>query len=207
MTEQQPGHQERQWFDLELGAIEAKVIELFTMVAEDLPRAVQAGCLTPTSSSAWTRLPRWSPPRGHGRPTSACASCRGLRNGSLSMTAATIWWSARHRSITGRTRAPASANAAGRSRRAVTSCSRTSSRCCCANIACRPPRQGADQGARYPARAGGGAQVASVAPRVRRDHPGRDRGQIMARHAPGIAGQAGRVTRRPDADPYRAPGV
>ena len=32
-------HQERQEFDRELGAIEAKVIELFTMVAEDLPKA------------------------------------------------------------------------------------------------------------------------------------------------------------------------
>ena len=31
--------QERQQFDRELGAIEAKVIELFTMVAEDLPKA------------------------------------------------------------------------------------------------------------------------------------------------------------------------
>ena len=31
--------QERQEFDRELGAIEAKVIELFTMVAEDLPKA------------------------------------------------------------------------------------------------------------------------------------------------------------------------
>ena len=57
---------------------------------------------------------------------------QGTANGSLPITAATIWWSARHRSITGRTRAPASLNAAGRSRRAVTSCSRTSSRCCCA---------------------------------------------------------------------------
>jgi phosphate transport system protein len=42
MTEHQPGHQERQAFDRELGAIEAKVIELFTMVAEDLPRATDA---------------------------------------------------------------------------------------------------------------------------------------------------------------------
>ena len=33
--------QERQDFDLELGAIEAKVIELFTMVAEDVPRATE----------------------------------------------------------------------------------------------------------------------------------------------------------------------
>ena len=31
--------QERQEFDRELGAIEAKVIELFAMVAEDLPKA------------------------------------------------------------------------------------------------------------------------------------------------------------------------
>jgi phosphate transport system protein len=42
MTEHQPGHQERQQFDRELGGIEAKVIELFTMVAEDLPRATDA---------------------------------------------------------------------------------------------------------------------------------------------------------------------
>ena len=42
MTEHQPGRQERQEFDRELGAIEAKVIELFTMVAEDLPRATDA---------------------------------------------------------------------------------------------------------------------------------------------------------------------
>ena len=42
MTEHQPGHRERQEFDRELGAIEAKVIELFTMVAEDLPRATDA---------------------------------------------------------------------------------------------------------------------------------------------------------------------
>jgi len=34
--------QERQEFDRELGAIEAKVIELFTMVAEDLPKATDA---------------------------------------------------------------------------------------------------------------------------------------------------------------------
>jgi phosphate transport system protein len=39
MTEHQPGRQE---FHRELGAIEAKVIELFTMVAEDLPRAADA---------------------------------------------------------------------------------------------------------------------------------------------------------------------
>jgi phosphate transport system protein len=42
MTEHQPGHQERQQFDRELEGIEAKVIELFTMVAEDLPRATDA---------------------------------------------------------------------------------------------------------------------------------------------------------------------
>ena len=42
MTEHQPGRQERQEFDRELGAIEAKVIELFTMVADDLPRATDA---------------------------------------------------------------------------------------------------------------------------------------------------------------------
>jgi phosphate transport system protein len=42
MTEHQPGRQERQELDRELGAIEAKVIELFTMVTEDLPRATDA---------------------------------------------------------------------------------------------------------------------------------------------------------------------
>ena len=42
MTEHQPGRQERQGLDRELGAIEAKVIELFTMVAEDLPQATDA---------------------------------------------------------------------------------------------------------------------------------------------------------------------
>jgi phosphate transport system protein len=42
MTEHQPGRQERQEFDRELGAIEAKVIELFAMVADDLPRATDA---------------------------------------------------------------------------------------------------------------------------------------------------------------------
>jgi len=42
MTEHQPGRQERQEFDRELGAIEAKVIELFTMVAADLPQATDA---------------------------------------------------------------------------------------------------------------------------------------------------------------------
>jgi phosphate transport system protein len=39
MTEHQPGRQE---FHRELGAIEVKVIELFAMVAEDLPRATDA---------------------------------------------------------------------------------------------------------------------------------------------------------------------
>ena len=39
MTENRP---ERQEFDRELGAIEAKVIELFAMVVEDLPRATDA---------------------------------------------------------------------------------------------------------------------------------------------------------------------
>jgi len=33
--------QERQDFDRELGTIEAKVVELFTMVAEDLPKATE----------------------------------------------------------------------------------------------------------------------------------------------------------------------
>src|SRR5437773_1876451 len=42
MTEHQPGRQERREFASELVAIEAKVIELFTMVAEDLPRATDA---------------------------------------------------------------------------------------------------------------------------------------------------------------------
>ena len=42
MTEHQPGRQERQEFDRELGAIEAKVIELFNMVADDLPQATDA---------------------------------------------------------------------------------------------------------------------------------------------------------------------
>jgi phosphate transport system protein len=42
MTEHHPGRRERQAFDRELGAIEAKVIELFAMVAEDLPRATDA---------------------------------------------------------------------------------------------------------------------------------------------------------------------
>ena len=39
MTEHVPGRVERQEFHHELGAIEAKVIELFTMVADDVPRA------------------------------------------------------------------------------------------------------------------------------------------------------------------------
>src|SRR5215471_11539895 len=42
MTEHQEGRKERQEFDRELGDIEAKVIELFNMVAEDLPRATDA---------------------------------------------------------------------------------------------------------------------------------------------------------------------
>src|SRR5215831_12845761 len=42
MTEHQAGRQERQEFHHELEAIDAKVIELFTMVAEDLPRATDA---------------------------------------------------------------------------------------------------------------------------------------------------------------------
>jgi phosphate transport system protein len=42
MTEHQAGRQERQEFHRELEAIDAKVIELFTMVAEDLPRATDA---------------------------------------------------------------------------------------------------------------------------------------------------------------------
>ena len=42
MTEHQPGRQERREFARELVAIEAKVIELFTMVADDLPRATDA---------------------------------------------------------------------------------------------------------------------------------------------------------------------
>jgi phosphate transport system protein len=42
MTEHQAGRRERQEFDRELGAIEAKVVELFNMVAEDLPRATDA---------------------------------------------------------------------------------------------------------------------------------------------------------------------
>jgi phosphate transport system protein len=42
MTEHLPGRQERQEFHHEIGAIDAKVVELFTMVAEDLPRATDA---------------------------------------------------------------------------------------------------------------------------------------------------------------------
>ncbi len=42
MTEHVAGRRERQEFDRELGAIEAKVMELFAMVAEDLPRATDA---------------------------------------------------------------------------------------------------------------------------------------------------------------------
>jgi len=42
MTEHVPGRVERQEFHRELGAIEASVIELFTMVAEDVPRAADA---------------------------------------------------------------------------------------------------------------------------------------------------------------------
>src|SRR5215813_15261951 len=42
MTEHREGRQERQEFDRELEGIEAKVIELFTMVAEDLPQATDA---------------------------------------------------------------------------------------------------------------------------------------------------------------------
>jgi phosphate transport system protein len=42
VTEHVAGRQERQEFDRELGAIEAKVIELFAMVAEDLPQATDA---------------------------------------------------------------------------------------------------------------------------------------------------------------------
>jgi phosphate transport system protein len=42
MTEHLQGRRERQEFDRELGAIEARVIELFTTVAEDVPRATDA---------------------------------------------------------------------------------------------------------------------------------------------------------------------
>ena len=42
MTEHVEGRVERQEFGRELGAIEAKVIELFAMVAEDVPRAADA---------------------------------------------------------------------------------------------------------------------------------------------------------------------
>jgi len=42
MTEHVAERHERQEFDRELGAIEAQVIELFTMVAEDVPQATEA---------------------------------------------------------------------------------------------------------------------------------------------------------------------
>src|SRR6516162_7031370 len=42
MTEHVPGRVERQAFRHELGTIEAKAIELFTMVAEDVPQATDA---------------------------------------------------------------------------------------------------------------------------------------------------------------------
>ena len=42
MTEHVEGRQERREFHRQLGAIDAKVTELFTMVAEDLPRATEA---------------------------------------------------------------------------------------------------------------------------------------------------------------------
>jgi len=42
MTEHRPERHERQRFDRELETIDAKVIELFTMVAEDLPQATDA---------------------------------------------------------------------------------------------------------------------------------------------------------------------
>ena len=42
MTEHVAGRQERQEFDRELGAIETQVVELFTMVADDLPQATDA---------------------------------------------------------------------------------------------------------------------------------------------------------------------
>jgi phosphate transport system protein len=42
MTEHLQGRRERQEFDRELGAIETRVIELFTTVAEDVPRATDA---------------------------------------------------------------------------------------------------------------------------------------------------------------------
>lgn len=42
MTEHVEGRQERQEFDRELGGIEAQVIELLTMVADDLPQATDA---------------------------------------------------------------------------------------------------------------------------------------------------------------------
>ena len=42
MTEHLQGRRERREFDRELGAIETRVIELFTTVAEDVPRATDA---------------------------------------------------------------------------------------------------------------------------------------------------------------------
>jgi phosphate transport system protein len=42
VTEHVTGRQERQEFSHELGAIEAQVVDLFTMVAEDLPQATDA---------------------------------------------------------------------------------------------------------------------------------------------------------------------
>jgi phosphate transport system protein len=42
VTEHVAGRQERQEFDSELGAIEAQVIELLTMVADDMPQATDA---------------------------------------------------------------------------------------------------------------------------------------------------------------------
>src|SRR5580692_7888829 len=47
-----------------------------------------------------------------------------------------------------------------------------------AHAAGRPPRQGPDEGTRQPAHHGRGIQPAAVAPRVRRDHPGRDRRRV-----------------------------
>src|SRR5215831_18812060 len=57
MTEHLPGRQERQGFDSELRAIEAKVIELFAMVAEDLPLAADA-LLNGNSAAARTLAER-----------------------------------------------------------------------------------------------------------------------------------------------------
>lgn len=45
MTEHVEGRQERQEFHRELGAIDAKVAELFTMVAEDLPARSMRSCM------------------------------------------------------------------------------------------------------------------------------------------------------------------